>query len=386
MRIETPFGNLARERRRTLGGLLGTALLSWATRGYAISEQDQRARMLFATREQETNLEAQGLLYGDIALDAYLQSVMDRLYPERQGEYRVRALRDTEFNAFAVATGHLYVFIGALLRLRNEAELAAVLGHEGGHLLGDHMYKRIVESKSIARIGSALTLGLATTLPGLGALVNYSTMAGFSRDFERDADDIGFQRLTAAGYEPKAAASLFDRLAREVADRKIKQAPYFFSDHPKLLERARHFQMLAAGCPAGDLRTGEFLAATQTASVAALEKIHEHRDGAELIAVLGDAGRTAQFAPIGEFLLGEGYRLRAADGDENRSLEQYARSIEQYPHFAPAYGARGRLRARRGEHAAAIADLEYFVMLAPTAPETPFARQTIDHLKQDSLQ
>ncbi|HEY3851414.1 MAG TPA: hypothetical protein VGL87_10610, partial [Steroidobacteraceae bacterium] len=158
-----------------------------------------------------------------------------------------------------------------------------------------------------------------------------------------------------------------------------------FDDHPKLLERARHFEMLSAGSPAGDLRTGEFVTATQTARVAALERIHERRDGAELIAVLGDTGRAAEFPPFGEFLLGEGYRLRAADGDETRALEHYARSIDQYPNFAAVYGARGRLRARRGEHAAAIADLERFVMLAPADPETPFARQTIDRLKQDSL-
>ena len=222
-------------------GLMGMALLAWAVPGHAITEQEQRARLLFVTREEEAQLEAQGLLYGDAALDAYLQSVMDRLYPERHGEYRVRALRNTEFNAFAVATGDLYVYTGALLRLRNEAELAAVLGHEGGHLVGDHMYRGIVESKSVARIGSVLTLGLATTLPGLGALVNNSTMAGFSRDFEREADHTGFQRLTAAGYEPKAAAPVFERMAREVTERKIKRAPYIFADHPKLLERAQNF-------------------------------------------------------------------------------------------------------------------------------------------------
>ena len=372
-----------RQRRRVLG-LMGMALLPWAVPGHAITEQEQRARLLFVTREEEAQLEAQGLLYGDAALDAYLQSVMDRLYPERHGEYRVRALRNTEFNAFAVATGNLYVFTGALLRLRNEAELAAVLGHEGGHLVGDHMYRGIVESKSVARIGSVLTLGLATTLPGLGALVNNSTMAGFSRDFEREADHTGFQRLTAAGYEPKAAAPVFERMAREVTERKIKRAPYIFADHPKLLERAHNFADLAAGSAPGDLRVNEFVAATQAARVAALERIHERRDGAELIAVLGDDGRPEEFAPSGEFLLGEGYRFRAADGDDSRALEHYTRSIEQYPDFAPAYGARGRLHARRGEHDAAIADLERFVSLAPEAQETPFAHQTIDRLRKES--
>jgi len=367
-----------------MGALLGAALLAWIAPAHAITEQEQRARILFETREEEAHLKSLGLLYGDAALDAYLQSVMDRLYPERHGDYRVRAFRDTEFNAFAVATGNVYIHIGALLRLRNEAELAAVLGHEGGHLLGDHMYRGAKESKSVARIGSALTLGLATTLPGLGALVNYSTMAGFSRDFEREADHTGFERLTAAGYDPKAAAPVFERMAREVSDRKIKQPPYVFADHPKLLDRARSFAGFAAGSPPGELRRDEFVAAAQAARVAALEQIHERKDGAELIAVLGDEGRTAEFAPSGEFLLGEGYRFRAADGDEALALEHYARSIERYPQFAPAYGARGRIRARRGERDAAISDLERFVTLAPDARETPFARQTIDRLKKES--
>jgi predicted Zn-dependent protease len=248
------------------------------------------------------------------------------------------------------------------------------------------MYRSIVESKSVARIGSALTLGLATTLPGFGALVDHSTMAGFSRDFEREADHIGFRRLTTAGYEPKAAAPVFDRLAREVTERKIKEAPYIFANHPKLLERAHNFANLAADAPAGELHRDEFVAATQAARVTALEQIHERRDGAELIAVLGDDGRAAEFAPSGEFLLGEGYRFRAADGDESRALEHYTRSIEQYPDFALAYGARGRLRARRGERDAAISDLERFVTLAPAAPETPFAHQSIDRLKKESTE
>ena len=173
-------------------------------------------------------------------------------------------------------------------------------------------------------------------------------------------------------------------MAREVNDRKIKQAPYVFADHPKLLDRAHSFANLAAGSADGELCRDEFVAATQAARIASLEQIHERKDGAELISVLEDDGKTTEFAPSGEYLLGEGYRFRAAEGDESRALEHYTRSIELYPEFAPAYGARGRLYARREEREVAISDLERFVTLAPAAHETPFARQTIDRFKKES--
>ena len=375
-------------RRRAVAALVSAALLGAAAPARALTEQEQRERILFETREQETKFVAQGRLYGDPALDAYLQSVLDRLYPDKRGEYRIRAYRDTEFNAFAVATGNIYVHVGALLRLRNEAELASVIGHEGGHLVGDHMYRGTREGKSVARLGTALSVVLAATIhidPGLGAMASYSTMAGFSRDFEREADHTGIERLVAAGYEPKAAAPVFERMAREVDLRKIKQAPYVFADHPKLLERAKSLAEYAAAAPAGELRRTEFVAATQAARVAALEAIHERKDGAALVALLGDEGETAEFAPAGEFLLGEGYRLRAADGDEQRAFEQFARSIELHPDYAAAYGGRGRLYARRGEREHALEDLERFVALAPTAREAPFARQAIDRLHKELL-
>lgn len=370
-------------RRRAVRQLIGAISLGWAVPSVGITEQEQRDRLLFATREEEARLEAEGLLQGDPALDAYLQSVMDRLYAERRGAYRVRALRDTEFNAFAVATGNVYVFTGTLPRLRNEAELAAVLGHEGGHLLADHIYRESTDSKSIARISSALTLGLTTTIPRFGALVGHSTMAGFSRDFEREADRIGLQRMMAAGYEPKVPAPLFERLAREVMERKIKQAPYLFADHPRLLERSREYTQLAAGASAGELRTQEFVSATQATRLIVLDQIHARRDGAELVALLGEEGRTAEFVPAGEFLLGEGYRFRAAAGDESLALEHYGRSIDQQPDYGPAYGARGRLHARRGERDAALSDLERYLALSPAAPDALFARQTIDRLRKE---
>lgn len=364
------------QRRALLKALPAAALLGVAEPVMALSEQDQRTRILFQTREQEARLAAAGFLLGDAPLDAYLQSVLDRLYPAHQGAYRVHVVRDLDFNAFAVATGNLYVHQGALLRLRNEAELASVIGHEVGHVIGDHMYRGTREAKALGRI--------FMFIPLLGPLAGISSMAGFSRDLEREADRTGIDALTAAGYDAKAAGPVFERMAKEVADRQIKQPPYIFADHPALLERAHSFNEIAAKAAAGELREQEYLAATQRVRLETLKGIYERKDGRALVSLLADDGQAEQFPPEGLFLLAEGYRFRASDGDEQRAFELYGRSIEEHPDLAAPYAARGRIYARRGENAPALADLERFVALAPTAREAPFARQTIERLKKET--
>ena len=346
----------------------------------ALTEGEQRARILFETREREARLEQLGFILHDAQLEAYLQSVIERLYPGRV--LRVHVLRDLEPNAFAVATGNLYVHSGMLLRVRDEAELAAVLAHEGAHVLGDHMYRGVIDAKGLGGLAVVLNLGI----PLLGSLVAYSSMAGYSRDLEREADRVGYEHLVAAGYEGRAAAPVFGRLAAEVEERGIKQPPYFFADHPKLLERVKNFEELAAQAPAGERRAEAYAAATHERQLAVLDEIHDKRNGAMLVALLAKDDRTAAYEPKGEYLLGEGYRLRARDGDEALALAAYTRSIGQYGDYAPAYGARGRLHARRGETTDALSDLRTFIRLAPDAREAPFAKKTIDRLSPETPQ
>lgn len=364
---------------------LATALLLLcpASAG-AIDEQEQRDRIIFQTREMEARLASEGALYGDAALDAYLQTVVNRLFPEQTGQLQVRACRDEEFNAFAVATGGLYVNIGALLRMRDEAELAAVLGHEGSHVTGDHVYRSVRNAKGMMVLGQVLNAGLAAGIgidPGLGAIAAYSSMAGFSRAFEREADEAGYRRMAQAGYAPQSGAAVFDRMARELVARRIKQAPYFFASHPRLQERTENFRAFALDAAGGETRRDEFLLATGAARTLALRRIHERRDGRTLVFLLADAGLADEMAPEGWFYLGEGYRLRADEGDTERAAEQYRRSIAGFPDYAPAWGALGRLYARKGEKELALEHLERFLALAPDAPEAPFARQSIEHLK-----
>jgi tetratricopeptide (TPR) repeat protein len=175
-------------------------------------------------------------------------------------------------------------------------------------------------------------------------------------------------------------------MAREMEARKIKQGPYFFASHPRLQERAQNFGELAANAPPGELRRDEYVAATQAARMTALETILARKNGRELAFVLAESGLADEMPPLGHFALGEGYRLRNDPGDEERAVEQYRKSIELFPEFAPAWGALGRYYARKGETAPAIEHLERFLALAPDAREAPFARQALDRLKSEDVQ
>lgn len=373
---------------RTAATLAVLALLAGIPEvGSPLDRDEQWKRIEFEVRELEREIEARGALYGDPAVDAYLQSVLERLFPENQGRLRVRAFRDSEFNAFAVATGNIYVNIGALLRMRNEAELAAVLGHEGAHVTEEHSYRALRKGKAMGAVGSVfglvLTAGTGVDF-SLGALARYSSMAGFSREHERESDEVGFRRSAQAGYDAAVGVPIFGRLARELEARKIEQGPYFFASHPRLVERESSYRSLAEGAPPGEVRRDEFLAATRAARLAALEMVLAHRDGTELVVILEDDDVAAELAPLGTFALGEGYRLRRFAGDEMRSVEQYRKCLETYPDFAPAWGALGRHYARTGDDDLAVEHLGRFLELSPDAREAPFARQALERLKKEN--
>jgi predicted Zn-dependent protease len=235
-------------------------------------------------------------------------------------------------------------------------------------------------------VGTLLSAGLVAGIgidPGLGALASYSSMAGFSRDYERESDDVGFERAVQAGYDPTAGAAIFDRMAREMAARQVKQGPYFFASHPRLQERVVNWNELAAKAAPGEKRRDEFVAATQGARMAALDMVLASRNGPELAFVLSQDDLAAELPPVGFFALGEGYRLRGLPGDEELAVAQYRRSIESFPDFAPAWGALGRYYARKGDKAAAVEHLQRFLALAPDAKEAPFARQTLEKLQTE---
>jgi predicted Zn-dependent protease len=146
--------------------------------------------------------------YADERLQAYVNDVGQRIAakshrPELQ--YTFTVLDSEEVNAFALPGGYVYITRGIMAYLNSAAELAAVLGHEVGHVTARHAVRQ--QSGAMAAGVGATLIGVLT---GSGDLANLANMAGsalvrgYGRDMELEADAIGSEYLARLGYEPEA--------------------------------------------------------------------------------------------------------------------------------------------------------------------------------------
>jgi len=180
-------------------------------------------------------------------------------------KYYFGVLDSTEVNAFAAPGGYVFVTVGAIRLMKDEATLAGVLGHEVAHVAHRHHLEMIKAErrKQLAMIG--VREGLAyTPAAAFGGLISMAAdkvadqvvLKGFSRGEEGDADQAGFRYAGAAGYDP---AGLRDFLSALVArGEQEASASRFFSTHPGTPERVQEQQKLvAAQSSAGRRRNPE---------------------------------------------------------------------------------------------------------------------------------
>lgn len=338
----------------------------------------QERRLWDQGKEFDQTLSRSGQLYPDEALQAYLQSVMDRLYPEFQGALRVRVLKSPVLNAFALPHGSLYIHLGLLTRLDNEAQAATVLAHEGAHFVKRHSLRQARNVKLSAAFAQAVTLA---GIPLAGDLLAVSSISGYSRDLEREADAEGFERLRQAGYDTREAQVVFRRLAAE-AEALGEKEPFFFSSHPRMRERMESFEELRRG-EAGGGRVGEteYLRRTEELRQVSLEEdlaLHRYKS---LLLALEDEKRRKFYPPSALYYLGEAYRQRAGPGDETRAEQAWLAAVQAAPGFAPSYRALGIHYLKREEPRKAEGYLLRYLELAPKAPDRGYVRHYLKELQ-----
>jgi predicted Zn-dependent protease len=164
-------------------------------------------------------------------------------------------VREKSLNAFALPGGFIAVHTGLVVAAKTESELAAVLGHEIGHVTQRHIARMYQQNRGTLAmtIGSFLLALLAARAGGssggdAAAAITMGTQAaliqkqlGYSRDAEREADRVGLQSLTSAGFDPKGMEDFFARLQQSSRYYETIATAYI-STHPMTSERMNDMQ------------------------------------------------------------------------------------------------------------------------------------------------
>lgn len=213
-----------------------------------ISEKDEIA----LGQKTDTDIQAQYGFYADSSLNEYVRKVGMQLSPHTHLpnlSYHFVIIDTPVVNAFAAPGGYIYVTRGILAIMNSEAELAAVLGHELGHVNARHSVKKLSELYLVQlgmTVGSALSKTFAK-LSGLSGVGIQLLFLKFSRDDEREADALGVEYARKASYNPAEMVSFFSSLQKFGDLSGGKSLPGFLSTHPLTSERIQNVKSMLKG-------------------------------------------------------------------------------------------------------------------------------------------
>jgi len=193
-------------------------------------------------RQYAAEVDRQAKFIDDPVITEYVNRVGQNivLHSDAKVPFVIKVIDTDEVNAFALPGGFFYVNKGLILAADNEAELAGVMAHEIAHVTARHY----MENQTKASIANYLLMAGSIFLGGIpGLLVNnagpLAALLGFmkfSRSAESEADKLGVQYLYAAGYDPNALATMFEKLAAQ-NKKKPGTMSKLFASHPQPPER-----------------------------------------------------------------------------------------------------------------------------------------------------
>lgn len=390
------FGNLPRRTLQFLGAAM--ILLS----GCAVNPVTGRQQFSLLSEGQELRMgeEAYPLytqmsegLFQDPALQAYVQGVgekLGRLSHRPNLDYEFNVVNASEVNAYALPGGKISITRGLLTKMTNEAQLAAVLGHEVGHVTARHAaagYTRqvlagLVTTAGVAVLQTANVQGGELLAQG-GLLATNLVLSKYSRDQERESDNLGFDYMTRAGYNPEGLVQTMEILLA-AHDREPSAVESLFMSHPLSSERLESARRMAAGAPA-NLRTREGLreepfrqaAAKLRATAPAYAKMDEGRKALaarktdEAVRLLGEAAR---LAPDQALIW---VHKAIAEAVAKKTPEAYAsaqQAVDLYPGLYQARYAAGALAFELEKDAESLAHLDAAEKIVPGQPQVAFYR------------
>ena len=169
-------------------------------------------------------------------------------------------IKSDKFNAFAAPGGVIGINLGLFTMARDIHEFASVIAHELAHLSQRHYARRLEKQKLanfrsiVGYLASVAIIAAGATDPGLAAMLGTNALAdaaslGFSRAQEREADRVGLNTLSRAGFDPHGAARMFEQMQQSARFR--REIPEYVSTHPITQNRISDMRAEAAKKPRG---------------------------------------------------------------------------------------------------------------------------------------
>jgi beta-barrel assembly-enhancing protease len=396
--------------------------------------------LLEKSNELDKYMEDKGYVYTDAELTEYITALGDDVLPPGDSPehvvWRFHVVRDPIPNAFAFANGSIYVNSGLLALLENEAQLAAVLAHEETHVLNRHPYieNRSARKKAVAANVLAAAGAVGSNVGGIGgaAAILFGTLApaivestvyGYSRQLEKEADIRAVSAVNQADYSTEEMIVLFKLLE---TSHEVDLSQVFYQDHPKLQDRVGYITEVVHQTPAHShhpmVEAERYVAATEkisrdniafdiragrsrTATAVAQRLVKQNPKSSEDYRALGDAlralgPRTPE--PTQDELSSKGKRDArkmetkftdqeydnaleatpagkvALEASQKQSEEAYRRAIELDAMNATAHRGLGFLFEREHFPGQAAREFREYLALAPDAFDQMQIRRRIE--------
>lgn len=201
------------------------------------SEEEERLG-----RQVHQQLEKEGMkLVTDPVVTQYIDNLSRNILRAGKRErgdvtWRLYVVDSPEVNAFATPGGNLYVNKGLIQAATSEAELAGVMAHEAGHVVGRHAARNMIQVYGLqAILGAALGQNPSMLKQIAAAIVANGAVLHHSRSQEIEADEYGARFSSAAGYDPNGLIAFFQTLQKKQGE--MPQLLTWFSTHPATSER-----------------------------------------------------------------------------------------------------------------------------------------------------
>jgi beta-barrel assembly-enhancing protease len=370
--------------------LTATLLLLCLISGCAVNPVTGKRELTLVTQDQELAIGAEqygpaqqsqgGVFRIDPELSRYVNAVGQRLaaVSDRQLPYEFVVLNNSVPNAWALPGGKIAVNRGLLLELHNEAELAAVLGHEIVHAAARHGANAmqrglLLQGVVIATALSAADSNYANYIVGGAQIGAQLVTTRYSRDAELEADYYGMQYMARAGFDPSAAIGLQETFVQLSAGRESSWIEGLFASHPPSPDRVAANKMTAQALNAtGEINQAQY--ETQIKSLKNRLPAYQLLDKATALAAKNHLEQAVEAIDQAIESVPEEARFDGLKGEILLSQARYPAAVAAFStaltkdsSYFEYHLGRGLARAKLGDAQAARVDLEQSIKLLPTA-------------------